>query len=75
MWGSRTSNRARAEAEAALPVEDEAVETPLVPCNNLRAHWEIGADGKLAMRWDLVEPVRQLRLRVPQAHDPSRRTA
>jgi hypothetical protein len=81
MFGFRSSNRPRGEAAVAMPGgsrEFDAVETPLVPCNNLRAHWEIGADGKLEMRWDLVEPkaVTQLRARpfLPP-HGPARRSA
>ena len=61
--------------------EFDAVETPLVPCNNLRAHWEIGADGRLEMRWDLATPapsapVTQMKLRpyLPP-HPPTRRSA
>lgn len=79
MWGFRSSNRARNAAEAATPVGDGVVETPLVPCNNLRAHWEIGADGRLEMRWDLASPgpaaVMPMKLRPYLPPHPSRRSA
>jgi hypothetical protein len=79
MWGFRSSNRARSAAEAATPVVDEVVETPPVPCNNLRAHGEIGADGKLEMRWDLASPgpvaVTPMRLRPYLPRHPSTRSA
>jgi hypothetical protein len=75
MWGSRSGNRSRGEAAAAMAAEFDDVDTPLVPCNNLRAHWEIGADGKLQMRWDLVEPAQVTQLRSPLSHDRSRRSA
>lgn len=42
----------QAEAVAAPQVED-VVETPLVPCNNLRAHWIKTAEGNLELRWEL----------------------
>ena len=57
MWGFRSVRRLResqrAEAAAVMPSVDEVVETPLVPCNNLRAHWVTGQDGKLELRWEL----------------------
>ncbi len=57
MLGFRSVRRLRAsqraEAAALTPQADEVVETPLVPCNKLRAHWVKGQDGKLELRWEL----------------------
>jgi len=56
MWAFRSVRRLRAsqraEAAAVTPSVDEVVETPLVPCNKLRAHWVTGQDGKLELRWE-----------------------
>ncbi|MBA3743697.1 hypothetical protein [Sporichthya sp.] len=48
----RLRGTGEAEAVGALPVED-VVETPLVPCNDLRAHWVKTAEGNLELRWEL----------------------
>ncbi len=36
-----------------MPQVEDVVETPLVPCNNLRAHWVKTAEGNLELRWEL----------------------
>ena len=60
MLGFRSVRRLRAslraEAAAVTPSTDELVETPLVPSNNLRAHWVTARDGKLELRWELDAP-------------------
>lgn len=61
MLSFRSVTRTRAArsvaAETVAPEVDEVVETPLVPCNNLRARWITTEDGSLELRWDLVQPV------------------
>jgi hypothetical protein len=60
MLSFRSVLRARTAAEPSaagvLPEIDEAVGSPLVPCNNLRGRWITAEDGKLELRWDLPEP-------------------
>lgn len=41
---------------SAAPEAADVVESSLVPCNNLRAHWVTAADGKLELRWELDSP-------------------
>lgn len=56
MLGTRAVSRLWAKQPmpvAAAPSVDDVVETPLVPCNNLRAHWVKTPDGKLELRWEL----------------------
>ncbi|HUR75180.1 MAG TPA: hypothetical protein VMZ00_12960 [Sporichthya sp.] len=59
MLGFRAVLRLRASQRAAAgtvtPQVDDVVETPLVPCNKLQAHWVKGPDGKLELRWELAQ--------------------
>ena len=42
-------------APAAMPGLDGVHDSPLVPCNNLRARWVMTESGKLELRWELPQ--------------------
>jgi hypothetical protein len=44
-----------------MPGLDAVHESPLVPANNLRAHWVVAENGKLELRWELPQAPGQAR--------------